>query len=842
MRFLGSLVVLSLFPTLLPAQRSQVIPQGAATTAAPQGALEAELRTRLESSGLTADQVRSRLRAAGYPESLLDGVLGGRGGMGRAAGETARPAADREAMLDAVRALGVVDAEDLPLLRGLGTRRDSVPAGSPDTTVAPADSGLTLFGVSLFRNGTSLFQPNSDGPVDAGYRLGPGDRLVLILTGGVEVAHTLDVTREGFVVIPQVGQLPVATLTLGETERLLLSRLARVYQGVGTTATATTRASLSVARLRSNQVFVTGDVAAPGSYRISSAGTMLSALYAAGGPADNGSLRRVELRRNGQTVGTLDVYDYLLHGDASRDLRLQQGDIVHVPVHGPRVRLAGAVNRPATYEVREGESLAELVRAAGGLRATAAGGRLFVERVVPLGARRAGRDRTAAEVPLDPDGAVPAFPLADGDVVRVPTVADRVRGRVVIRGHVWHPGPQGFAPGLTLTEALRRAGGVQPDGYLPVVHVSRLRADSTRMQLRSALVDTTGDTRTPFALAEDDEVTVYSRSSFRPERSVAIVGAVRNGGRFPWREGMTLRDLVIMAQGLDDGADLREAEVARLPDPGRPDVSALTIRVPLDSSFRLEDGGAAQGTDLVLSPYDNVLIRRDPGYRALRAVTVTGEVTYPGTYVLRGRQDRLAELVARVGGLSAQADPRGAYFSRKGQAERRAAFADVATGGAPRDSAAVRDAARQLEGRYRVGIDLERALRQPTSLHDLLLTDGDSLHVPERQQVVQVVGAVNYPAAQAYTGRRSLGYYLRSAGGATDRARARAAYVIQPNGRVESRRTILGLVTFDPTPLPGALVVVPEKTPSTGSDRFLSSVAVVAQLVTSLAAVVALTR
>jgi protein involved in polysaccharide export with SLBB domain len=307
---------------------------------------------------------------------------------------------------------------------------------------------------------------------------------------------------------------------------------------------------------------------------------------------------------------------------------------------------------------------------------------------------------------------------------------------------------------------------------------------------------------------------------------------------------MTLRDLVILADGLDDGADLKEAEVARLPESQPPEVTAMTLRVPLDSSYRLEEGEAPRTTDFPIRPYDNVLIRRDPGFRPPQVVTVTGEVAYPGTYVLKGREDRLAQLIARVGGLSAQADPRGAFFSRRGQMERLAAAARVtaSTVTTAGDSARMREIVRQVEGRYRVGIDLERALRVPASVHDLVLSDGDSLHVPERQQVVQVVGAVHYPSAQAYTGRRALGHYIGAAGGATDRARARAAYVIQPNGRVETRRTMLGVIVSDPTPLPGGLVVVPERSPSTGTDRFAASITLVAQLVTSLAALVALTR
>ena len=268
-----------------------------------------------------------------------------------------------------------------------------------DSIRAARDSGLAIFGLDLFRNNsTTLFDPNLAGPVDRNYRLGPGDRLVLILTGDVEQSYNLQVTREGFVLIPQVGQLDVANLTLGQLDDLLYSRLARVYSGVRRGG-GTTQFAVSVARLRSLQVFVVGDVLRPGSYRVSSAGTALTALYAAGGPSENGSLRRIEVRRDGRTVTTLDVYDYLTQGDASRDARLQDGDVVFVPPRLARVRALGEVLRPATYEVKPGETLADLVRIAGGFTALASPQRVVVERILPPsqrslgGARPRGRGR-----------------------------------------------------------------------------------------------------------------------------------------------------------------------------------------------------------------------------------------------------------------------------------------------------------------------------------------------------------------------------------------------------------------------------------------------------------------
>lgn len=827
-----------------------------------------QLRERIMSSGMSIDQIRARLRAAGYPESLLDQYLGQ--GTGLTGG------APSSQVFQAVRDLGLTDEADLRELRRMAgldmgradgrVRIDSL--SMRDSTISKESA--EIFGLSLFRESSSQFMPNLDGPVDAGYRLGPGDELALILTGDVEQAHTLTVSRQGSIVIPDVGLLNVANLTLGELEDLLYARLGRVYSGISRGAGATTHFSVNVTNLRSNQVFVTGDVMRPGSYRVTSAGTAFTALYAAGGPTDRGSLRRIEVRRDGALVSTLDVYDYLVHGDASNDVRLQQGDIVFVPIHGPRVRVDGAVARPATYEVKEGEGLDVVIEAAGGLRATAGGRRLVVERVLPIAERSAGRARAVIDIPLDPDGAVPPFKAVDGDLVRVPGISDRVRDRITVAGHVWTAGPQGFTPGLTLQEALRRAGGLQPDAYLGTVHISRLRPDSTRVQLRAMLLDTTGTTLEPMLLQEDDEITVYSRTSFRPDRYVVIGGAVNKAGRFDWREGMTLRDLVLLAGGLEEAAFLREAEIARLPGERDINTTATTIRVPLDSGylFSLASSATPNASNPVpLEPYDNVLILRDPTWLEPRSVWITGEVRFPGRYTLTSRDERLSDVIERAGGLTEQADPRAAYFSRLTDStmvqRMEAARRRVTLGDTTRalDSTRIVEAAmrrasmgdslqdstrRGLDSlevpiyRMRVGVNISDALRGRPD--DFMLMDGDSLHVPYQSQVVEVRGAVNLPTALAHERGADLGDYIRAAGGSTERGRTREAYVIQPSGKVESRRHFLWVFTLDPTPQPGAVVVVPERAATQSGSNAAQIVGIIAQVMASLATIIVVSR
>jgi protein involved in polysaccharide export with SLBB domain len=702
-----------------------------------------------------------------------------------------------------------------------------VPRDSTDRRTALVDSGYQVFGLDVFRGATSQFQPNVAGPVDANYRLGPGDRLVLILTGDVEASYDLPVTREGFIVIPQVGQLFVANLTLGELDRVLSSRLARVYSGVRANNQGTTRFSVSVARLRSNQVYVVGDVRRPGSYMISSAGTALTALYAAGGPTINGSMRTIQVRRAGLTVDTLDVYDYLVRGDASHDARLQTGDVLFVPVHGPRVRIFGEIARPATYEMVAGETLADLLRNAGGFEATASRQRILIERILPPEERTAaGRDRVTIDVASSAlaGTAGPAIPLQDGDVVHVFPIAERVRNRIVVDGNVFQAGAQGLTPGMRLSDALRRAG-LKPDTYLGEVLVTRLRSDSTRVQLRATLADTTGAVVNDLPLQEDDQIRVFSVTSFRPDRYVSIGGAVRRSGRVLYRDGMTLRDLVLLANGVQEGAYLKEAEIARLPEDRSGGRTATTIRVPLDSTYLFERGPdgryvgppgvpvpAAGAPDVPLRPYDNVLIMRQPDWSLQRTVVLLGEVRFPGAYALTNKSERLSDLIKRAGGLTEEAYADGIVFVRR----------DNNVG--------------------RVGVELTNALRRYTSADNLILRDGDRITIPPYNATVTIRGEVNAPSTVAYIRGKGIDYYIGAAGGPTPKADEDHAYVTQPSGKLETVKSHVFLPDEMPKPRPGSIVTVPPNDGVTKRD-WVPLLTGLAQIIGStVAIIVAVTR
>ena len=776
-----------------------------------------QLRERIGTSGLSREQIRSRLRAAGYPETLLDRYLD--------ASDTTHAPTPGTDVLDAVRVLGLIGAEATDTLLALTDSAMHVLDSLRADSLADTTRALRVFGVSFFRRFNTLFQPTLTGPVDPTYRLGPGDGLVLILTGDVERAHELAVTREGFVAIPQVGQLHVANLTLSQLEDMLYVRLGRVYSGVRRGEGASTRFSVTVSRLRTIQIYVTGEVSRPGSFLISAAGTAMTALYAAGGPATNGSFRRVEIRRGGQLVDSLDLYDYLVRGDNSHDVRLQNGDVVFVPTRFVRVKITGEVIRPAIYELRPGETLRDMLQAAGGFAHDALRRRVQIERILPPAQRQpGGRDRVVLSLESDQfiDGLGPAFPLAPGDSVTVLAIATRRRNLIQVKGDVWTPGDIGYSPGMRLSEAIRLTGGPKPEAYLDQILVTRLQSDSTRLQLRSAFRDSTGQVTDDFVLQEDDEITVYSRVTFRPVRYVAVTGAVRKGGRVPYREGMTLRDALLQVDGVTEDALLAEAEIARFPgDSARAiGVVASTFRVPLDSTYIVDRGpdgrylgppGMAAPADgaeeVALKPYDNVLIFRQPDWELQRTVSIVGQIRYPGRYSLLTRTDRLLDLVERAGGLTKEAYPAGIKF-----------FRSADRGG-------------------RIGVDLPRIIANPKARDNLILASGDSIVIPEYIPVVYVNGSVNSPSAITYNEGQGMDYYIAAAGGYTRRADKSHSYVTQPNGKVESVKGRFLLADGKPKPLAGAAVFVPERDPADKRD-WLATASALAQIIAGLATTV----
>lgn len=836
----------------------------------------AALKAQVQSLGLTPDQLRQRLSAAGFSPDLLDSYLNG-------AGQGASPRSASQAQIAAA-----LDA----LQKGVAQERDLASQQTQVRTPAAATAPITIdsvpvFGLEIFRRTTTQFEPAVAGPADEDYRLGAGDVLSVFVTGRIDLAYTLEVTRDGLIVIPTAGQVPVANLTLGQATSLIERRLSATHGGIGTAAGSPARLYVSVARLRTNQVFVLGDVLTPGSYQVAATGSMLAALYAAGGPSVNGSLRGIELRRNGRTVATLDLYDYLLRGDASHDARLQQGDVLFVPRVDRRVLVQGEVMRPAWYEARQGEAVATVLAAAGGWKSTAARDRVLVQRILPEQARANGNERAAFDVR---GTQVSVFPLEDGDRLTVFRVSERVRGQLSVGGHVARPGPQGNAAGRRLSEVLTAAGGVLPGAYSDEVTIVRTRADSTREQLVARLDPQTLQPVSDLVMQEDDSVHVFSRAEFRPRmvvgadtmqrRRVRVGGAVLRPGTLEWISGLTLRQAILRSGGIDEGASLKEVEVARMPQTREQGTQAEIIRVQIDSSYLFDrapsgayDGPPGEATraagtrEFILRPYDVVNVLRQPDFEYLGTVTLQGEVRFPGQYAIAKKGERLRDLIERAGGLTRDANPDAAVFRRRltiaERAERERTLRQMRLGAATSTAASTTgsdaivpsgaaqqyrsavDDFLQLSGDSadRVSVDLPSALRGTRQRDNIEVRPGDVLTVPLLNPVVTIIGFVQSPASVPHVPGVSLREYVERAGGPTPSGAAKNAYVIQPNGAVESLRTHWWLIPdSDPVPRPGATVVVPQRDLGDRKQTVAQQVGPLLQMVASLFAIIAVVK
>ena len=663
------------------------------------------VRQRVRALGLSESEIRARLRAAGVPATALDAFL--------SAGPIDQ--VDAEA-IGALQTLGItIDTPD-------GVELVEVETGlRPRTAVQDSLDGLPIFGLDVFTRATSQFQPLLSGPVPDDYSMGPGDQLVLVLTGEVELAHELEVAREGFIVIPNVGQVFVANLTMAELRALLRTRLARSYSGI---ERGTTTLNVSVARLRTNQIYVTGEVLQAGAYQLSSVATVTNALYAAGGPTVLASLRDVRVqRRSGERI-SLDLYPYLLEGDASGDVILEQGDVVFLPLKGRHIQLHGSVVRPAHYELDEAEDLVDVLRAAGGFAPDALRQRLTVHRVL-------------------------------------------------------RPGDRG--PGL----ADRRAINLE----------LRAAADSSAVDYLG------GVTIPPIGLQDGDSIVVDSVPSLDNGYYVTVEGVVRAPGRFAWYDGMTLRDLLQLARGPVVGADLREAEVSRMPTRRDPGQLAERLRVALDSSYLTQRNAAGQfrgppglafppagsSPDFALEPFDQVMIQMQPDFDMPAAVTISGEVPVPGRYTLLTKSDRVSDLVIRAGGVLPTGYAEGARLIRA------------------------------QDGLGRIDMDLVDALADPERPNNLILQPGDSLYVPRYLPTVQVRGAVNSPVTVLYQEGQGLQYYIANAGGFRTDADEGRLSVRYANGTARTRDKSMFWSSW-PELGPGSEIVVPTKDPAQTFD------------------------
>lgn len=749
----------------VPSQRTAA--QDAAAARLGRQVTNQEIADAIRRSNLSPDEMRRRLRQAGLDPALVDPFLNGQE-------QAADPTTPADAsFVTALTRLGILEAPSGDALPG---DAEAMPSGEAEEAAFGDEFDMEaptslVFGKNVFAARSRLFDPVVSGPVDPSYRIGVGDQLQLVLTGEVEAAYQLDVRRDGSVVIPQVGQVTLAGLTLDGARALLRQRASGSYSGIGE---GRVELDLSVARIRSNMVFVAGEVEAPGAYQVNALSTVFHALTRAGGPTERGSFRRVEVRRGGRLLRTIDLYNYLLTGDVSDDIRTEQGDVIFVPLATRQVGMKGAVRRPGTFELLEGrEGFADLLRFAGGLLPTASTQRLQVDRILPPDQRAPGRDRAVIDVWINGRVAdLDTLTLYDGDRVTTFAIGARRRNAVALRGEVYQPGTYEWREGLTLGALIDKAQGPQPWALTDRIQVTRPIIQTGRSE--NFALDLGTDEGRRFALKEFDTVIVLDGRLAYPAGTVAVSGAITRPKVYPYVERQRLGDLVAAAGGFTEEAAAVEVGRRRI-SADYSDTAAVVFTFPLGAARSLPDSAAA----FVLERFDVVSVRKSPGYRATESVNLAGLFKYPGTYVIRTDGERVSSVVRRAGGLLPTAYTESFRLERAGRA---------------------------------VALSYAGAMAGD-STEDVLLVNGDRLSIGPNPTVVFVNGAVERQVAVPYRDGWGMSDYVSAAGGVAENGDNGRIIVEYASGAIDRKRKKFLFFSSSPKIRPGSTITVLQAPP-----------------------------
>ena len=688
---------------------------------------------------------------------------------------------------------------------------------------------LTQFGYSFFKE-ASAFAPVVDIPVGPDYIVGPGDTLIVTTWGSVEGTWSLEINRSGEISLPKVGAVKVWGVTFAKLPDVLRASLSQAFKNV--------QLNVTMGKLRVMKVYFVGEVSSPGGYNISALSTVINALSAAGGPTKHGSLRAIQILRGDKVVETVDLYDFFLKGDKSRDLRLQPGDTVYVPIIGRVAGIDGNVKRPAIYELKNETNLKELIELGGGFNPSGYLNRLQILRL------DAHSKKLVADFSLDPklsarelDEKIAGIAIQDQDLVKIFPIDFTVRDNVRLDGYVLRPGPYALKPGMRVRDLIG-ADNLLPESYSETIEITRLVPPDLHPEKIYVNLDRAmqGNENDNILLTEFDKVRIFSRWEMQEMPRIRIGGEVLKPGDYRLTEKMTLRDLIYTAGNVKKTASLKNAEITRNTISKEGVVSHL-INVDLDEALK------GNPTDnILLKDMDEVVVRRIPEWKeeTERYATLSGEVLYPGVYpILRG--EKLSSVIRRAGGYTERAYLKGAKFTRKSVAEMQQKRMDEiiarteqeimrkqqelsavatskeeleATRSALNGMMASLEKLKQAKALGRISIALGPLNKLKGSSYDLVLQGGDALEIPQSTNSIMVAGEVYNPTTVIQLPDKDVAFYLKKAGGPTTNADKSEMYVIRTDGTVVSSREMKGFFSngFMDMPLDaGDTVVVPQE-------------------------------
>ena len=667
---------------------------------------------------------------------------------------------------------------------------------------AMSGSSRKIYGHQVFNSQSLTFEPSENLATPQNYRLGPGDEVVIDIWGTSEDHMRQTISPEGSIMISQIGPVYLNGLTIKDANQHIKSAFSRKYAGMND---AETDIQVTLGQVRTIQVDILGEVATPGTFRMSPFSSVFHALYRAGGINDIGSLRNIQVLRNGKKVAGVDIYDYLFKGKTSGNIRLQEGDVIIVPPYEQLVNIDGNVKRPMYYEIKPDETVKSLLDYAGGFTGDAYGGMVRLS-------RQSGTENELYNIDR---GEFATYRLQDGDIITVGTILDRYANRVELKGAVYRPGMFAIGDGLkTVRDLIDKADGVTEDAYTDRVLLYREGPEKQLEVVALDLKDILRGAAPDITLKRNDMLVISSVNELEERGDVYIGGQVARPGAYPYAANSTVEDLIFQAGGLLEGASTARVDISRrIVDPS---ATEATNQLAQEFTVSIENGLAiGKGKGFRLKPYDRVEVRRSPGYAPQETVAIDGEVLFAGTYTLRKRNERLSEFVTRAGGLIDGAYIKGAHLSRRLSESELAARKEALRLAMSNNSENMGDSIAidkiDLSNMYNVGIDLEEALANPGSDYDLVLMPGDSLYVPEKQSTVKISGDVMFPNAVIYEPGKKLSHYINQAGGYGQRAKKGKAFIVYMNGTVARAKRN--------TPIePGCHIIVPSKPQNGGTD------------------------
>ena len=686
-------------------------------------------------------------------------------------------------------------------------------------------SARQIYGHKVFNSRALTFEPSDNLATPQNYRLGPGDEVIIDIWGTSEDPLRQTISPEGSIMISQVGPVYLNGMTIADANRHVKGIFAKKYAGV---TDAETDVQVTLGQVRTIQVDIMGEVATPGTFRLSPFSSVFHALYRAGGINSIGSLRNIQVLRNGKKIAGVDIYDYLFDGKTAGNIRLQEGDVIIVPPYEQLVNIDGNVKRPMYYEIKPGETIQTVIDYAGGFTGDAYSGMV----------RLARQSATENELYNIDREEFASYRLKDGDILTVGTILDRYANKVELKGAVYRPGMFAINKELsTVGQLIKKADGLTDDAYADRVLLYRegpeLQLEVLSLDLKAILNGTAPDVK----LKRNDLLVISSIKEIQDRGQLSIQGHVARPGTYPFADNTTLEDLILQAGGLLDGASTARVDISRrIVNP-----SSTTPTEQLSENYSISVvGGLAQGEgqNFIMKPYDVVIVRRSPGYVPQEMVNIGGEVLFAGNYALEKRNERLSSIISRAGGLIEGAYTKGAYLTRKLTDEEykmRQETLRLAMSNQDGHGDSISLSKIQVSDRYSVGIDLEKAIAYPGSTYDVIVQPGDVLFIPEQQSTVKIAGDVMFPNTVVFVPGKKLSYYIDQAGGYGQRAKKGKAFIVYMNGSVAKAKRN--------TPIePGCQIIIPSKPEKMGTDwtkvlalaTSFSSVATMAATITNI--------